>query len=71
VEESVLRSHAEVTDRQETHFLQHEFPRQFELNGRMTQEVLEGQRRDLHDVTDIETIDPFTLVKVPEDVFHI
>lgn len=53
MEESVFRPHAEVTDRQETHLFQNEFPGQLELDGRVAEEVLEGQRWYLHDVADV------------------
>jgi hypothetical protein len=37
----------------------------------MTKKILESQRRNLHDVADVKTVDPLTLVQVTQNVFHI
>ena len=71
VQESILCAHAEITDAEEAHFLEDEFTRELELEGRLAQEVLQSQRRDLHDVADVETVDPLRLIQVPKDVLHV
>ena len=32
---------------------------------------MQGQRCDLHDVADVERVDPLVLVQIAQDVFHI
>ena len=64
VKESILSAHAEVTNRQKAHFLEHKFPWELQLNGSVWKEILKCEGRNLHDVTDVETVYPFTLVQV-------
>ena len=71
VQEAELGAHAKVADGKETELLEDEFARELDLNGRARQEVLEGERRNLHDVADVEGIYPLVLVEVAQDVLHV
>ena len=71
MQEAVLRAHAEVADRKEAHLLEEELARQLQLDRRLRQEVLQGERRYLHDVADIEAVDPLRLVQVAQNVLHV
>lgn len=71
MQKSVLGTHTEVTHGQKAHFLQDELAGKLQLEGGMAQKILQSQRRNLHDVTDVETVDPLALVQVAEDVLHI
>ena len=62
MKEPILGSHAEVADCEETEFLKYKLSAQFKLNASVAHEVLQREGRDLHDVADVETVDPFTLV---------
>lgn len=71
MQEAVLRSHAEVADGQEAHLFEEELARKLQLYCRLRQEVLQRERRYLHDVADVETVDPLRLVQVAQDVLHV
>ena len=71
MEESILSSHTEVAHSQEAHLFENELPWKFKLDSCVTQKVLKSQRRDLHDVSDVQAIDPLALVKVTKDVLHV
>jgi hypothetical protein len=64
VQESVLRAHTEVADGEEAHLFEEELARKLQLDSRLRQEVLQGERRYLHDIANVETIYPLRLVQV-------
>lgn len=47
------------------------FPGEFHLEGAAAQEVLHGEGRDLHDVADVQAVDPLLLVQVAQQVLHV
>ena len=71
MEKSVLSAHAEIAHCEETQFFEYELASQFNLDRGTAHEVLQSQGRYLHDVTYIKTVDPFVLIQVPEDIFHV
>ena len=71
VEEPVLGAHTEVTYSKEAHLFKDKFSWQLKLYSRLTQEVLKRQRWNLHDIADIKTIYPLTLIQIAQYVFHI
>lgn len=71
VEESVFRAHAEIAHCEEAQLFEYKLASQLNLDRRAAHEVLQRQGRYLHDVANIETVDPFVLVEVAEDIFHV
>ena len=58
MQEAVLCAHAEIADGEEAHLFEQELTRKLQLDGRLRQEVLQGERRYLHDVANVEAVDP-------------
>jgi hypothetical protein len=71
VEESKLSPHAKVGDSKEAKFLKDELSGKLDLNGCGGHEVLKGKRGYLHNVADVQAVDPFVLVQVAKDVLHV
>ena len=71
MQKSIFGTHAEVAYSQEAHFLQYKFTRELQLQSSVAEKILQCQWRDLHDITDVEAVNPFTLIQVAQDVFHI
>lgn len=53
MQEPVFSSHAKVAHCEEAHFFKDEFSGKLKLDGSGAEEVLEGKRTDLHDVSDV------------------
>ena len=71
VQESIFCAHAEVAHGKEAHFFKDKFTWKFQLYWRLTQEILQCQWWNLHDISDVQTVNPFTLVQIAKNVFHI
>ena len=71
MEETELCAHAEVGHCQETELLEHEFPRKLDLQSCRRHEVLQSQRGNLHNIANIQTVDPLVLVQVAKYVLHV
>ena len=54
-----------------TYLLEDILAGQFELDRGHRHEVLHSQRRDLHDVPDVQAIDPLRLVQIAQQVLHV
>ena len=71
VQEAELGAHAEVRDREEAELFEDELSRKLDLNCGGREEVLEGQRCDLHYIPYVKRVNPLILVEVAQDVFHV
>ena len=71
VKEAELGAHAEVRDREEAELFEDELARKLDLNCGGREEVLEGQRCDLHYIPYVKRVNPLILVEVAQDVFHV
>lgn len=71
MQESIFRAHAEVADGKEAHFFKDEFTWKFQLYWCLTQEILQCQRWYLHNISNVQAVDPFTLVQIAQNIFHI
>jgi len=66
-----FRRHAEVANTQVADFLQNRVARQFHINTHSSVEVVDRQRRDLHDVADIQQEQPLRLVQIAQQHLHV
>eukprot|EP00354_Favella_ehrenbergii_P003012 CAMPEP_0170453494 /NCGR_PEP_ID=MMETSP0123-20130129/2059_1 /TAXON_ID=182087 /ORGANISM="Favella ehrenbergii, Strain Fehren 1" /LENGTH=129 /DNA_ID=CAMNT_0010715889 /DNA_START=3398 /DNA_END=3786 /DNA_ORIENTATION=- len=71
MQKAELCAHTEVGDGQEAQLFEHELARQLNLNRCGREEVLQGERSNLHDVANVERVDPLVLVQVSQDVLHV
>lgn len=71
VEESELCAETEVAHTEEADLLEHVFAGQLHRERIRRQEVLECEWRYLHNVSDVQAVDPLVLIQIAEDVFHI
>lgn len=70
-DETQLGRDSKVRDGEKSNFLEHKFSAELVLDARRRVDVLHRQRRDLHDVADVEAPDPVGLVQVAEQVPHV
>ena len=71
MEEPVLSAHAKVTNCKETHLLKNKFSWKFQLYCCLTQEVLQSQWWNLHNIANVETVYPLTLIQIAKNVLHV
>ena len=71
MQEPELSPHAEVGHCKEAELLQHELSRKLDLDSRRRHEILERKWCNLHDIADVQRVDPLVLVEVPEDILHV
>ena len=70
-QESHLRAHAEVRHDQDGEFAEERVPAQLHLVAALVEELLHGERLDLHDIADIQIVDPLVLVEEAEHAAHV
>ena len=71
MKEPILSAHAKVAYGKEAHFLKNEFSGKFKLYCCLTEEVLQREWWNLHDVPNVETVYPLTLIQIAENIFHV
>lgn len=71
VQKSELCAQAKITNTKETNLFQNVLPGQFDRNSIWTQKILQSQWSHLHYITYIQAINPFVLVQIAKNVFHI
>ena len=70
-QEAHLRTHAEVGHRQYAELAEKRVPAQFDLILVLLEELLHRYRLDLHDVADVQIVDPLVLVEEAEHTAHV
>ena len=70
-QKSQLRGHAEVGHGEVADLFQDGIATQLQINLLRRVQVVDSQRRDLHDVADIEQVQPLTLIQVAEEHLHV
>ena len=70
-QKSQLRGHAEVGHGEVADLFQNGIATQLQVNLLRRVQVVDGQWRDLHDVADVEQVQPLTLIQVAEEHLHV
>lgn len=69
--EAQFRGHAEVGDGKVAYFLQDRVSTELEVDLLRRVQVMDRKRRDLHDVANVEEVEPLALVQIAEQYLHI
>ena len=71
MKESELSTHAKVRYCKKAKFFQDEFSWKLDLNSCWRHEILERKWCNLHNVANVQRVDPFVLIEVSKNVLHI
>ena len=71
VQEPELSAQTKIAHAEEADLLKNVLSGQLHCDARSGEEVLKCKRRHLHNIADVQTVDPFVLIQVTQDIFHI
>lgn len=70
-QEAQLSGDAEVRDGEESYFFEDGVSGQFDINLLIAVQVVNGEWRYLHNVSNIQQVQPLTLIQIPQQNFHV